>query len=212
MTNTGIRTHRRTPARDADSPVASTQRRLALREVLRFASPWTRSLTGAGSPEPARPRPARSTAKPWSSRPPTLACAAQGRPRPALPAGVALRDRPATASNRADPPLSWGNAERHRRTDTDARVCRRGRIVLGRSSLHHILRFFLHHGRQQRPTANSSVPRANPPPTRPRHTPPGMMRGAGRPSTCLLCQPYMAQGNPKRALCPSHPSPAPDER
>lgn len=101
--NRGVRTHRRTPARGTDSPAASTQCRLAPREVLRFAQPWTRSLTGAGSPEPlnpctpqAGPGERRGCEAARLSHPPILVYAAQGRPSPSLLSGVALQDRPAT--------------------------------------------------------------------------------------------------------------------
>lgn len=217
MTNAGIRTHRRTPARDADSPAASTQRRLALREVLRFASLWTRSLTGAGSPEPLDPctpqaGPEHSEAAEQPPTHPRLRCsgaAASCPPRRGGPTGPPC--------HRFQPSRPTALVGRCGETHTDRYGCTRMQTRQDRpwevvTSPHIAKRFFLHHGRQERLTANSSVPRANPPPTRPRHTPPGMMRGARRPRTCLLFQPYMAQGNPKRALCASHPSPAPDER
>lgn len=119
---------------------------------------------------------------------------------PAWPCGTALRPLPTE-------PFRQSRGERcehtHRDMDIDPRVCRRGGSSLGgRLFTTDCEKVFFYITVAS--NAQQLRPRANPARSRSRHFPPGMMRGAGRPSTCLLFQPYTAQRNPERPLLPSH--------
>lgn len=91
--------------------------------------------------------------------------------------------------------------QRHRHTDTDARVCRRGRIVLGRSSLHHVLRkgfFYI-------TVANSDQLRSPGKPTSDPATP-HSPRHEAAPAPASYSSPIGPSGIPKERCVPLIPA------
>lgn len=158
----------------------------------------------------ARPRRAPRAARLRSSAHPSPCPSPSSRLRCAGPAASS----PPLRRGRAGPPCdrfqpsrsvspAGSDASTHTDMDIDPRVCRRGGSSLGgRLFTTDCEKVFFYitvasNAQQLRPWANPARSRS-------RHFPPGMMRGAGRPSTCLLFQPYTAQRNPERPLLPSH--------
>lgn len=201
-------------------PSASTHHHLLPREVLCFGP--KPCCTAAGSPKPlaARTPPGQPGERGGRgaagvTRPPTLVCAAQGRTRPPLLPGAALRDRPAT---RFQPERSQGpGAKRWTYTQIDGQ--RYTRIHMRHDRPWEVVasqcvakRLFLRRGRQQRPTANSSVPRASlPPGLATRSSPRQAARGREQPPAPAppsRTNPIRHGGNPKGAAVSLPPQPS----
>lgn len=142
--NSGIEAYRRSPA---GTRTASLQAHNAASHSGRFcawlsprheASPGQVAQGAGPSHGPGRPGEQRDCGAAAHPSPSALRRGGRVLPSPlGWPYGTTLR--PASDASRSTAPVGRCG-RRHREMDTDPRICRRGKIVLGRSLLHHVLR------------------------------------------------------------------------